>query len=179
MAQSVRNIVGIINQAIEGVFKGSKLYGIATLVEREGRTQPVFDGMPVSYDDSYAMQMYHRLQGATITYRPGYGNTQTTVDTFQVSAIVFNNEKLTKIKTDEIAMILQSVLSVLNINSVRVLPTAFILNSLQVFATEYKGVPYALNEFQSLMQINYQVEITFKGVCFDLCPEDFSGCAVN
>jgi len=176
MAQSVRNIIGLINDAISGVIHGSKLYGIASLVERNGQGQPVVDDQSVSYDDSYAMQLYHRVSGANITYLPGYGNTQTTVNTFQVSAIVFNNENITKIKTDEIAMILQSILSVLNISSVRVLPTAIILNSQQVFATEYKGVPYALDEYKSLMQINYLVEITFKGNCFDLCPGDFSKC---
>jgi len=122
------------------------------------------------------MQIYHRVSGATITYKPGYGNTRTTVDTFQVSAIVFNNENITKIKTDEIAMVIQSLLQVLNIATVQILPTNIILNSQQIFATEYKGVPYALDEYKSLMQINYTVEITFKGNCFDLCPEDFSKC---
>lgn len=176
MAQSIRNIISQVNTALEGVFKGSKLYGIATIVEREGKTQPVVDSMPVGYDDSYAMQMYHRVQGATITYTPGYGDTKTTTNTFQVSAVVFNNERITKIKTDEIAMIMQSVLSGLNIISVQVLPTQIILNSQQIFGTEYRGIPYSLNEYQSLMQMNYTVEIVFKGICFNLCPEDFSNC---
>lgn len=176
MALSVRNIISQINDSLDGIFKGGKTYGMATLVEREGKGRPVVDEMPVSYDDSYAMQMYHRVLGANITYRNGYGNSQTTINTYQVSAVVFNNERLTKIKTDEIATIMQSVLSVLNISSVRILPTAIILNSQQIFATEYKGVPYALNEYQSLMQINYQVEMVFQGNCFDLCPEDFKKC---
>jgi hypothetical protein len=179
MANGIRNIISQVNQAIEGIFKGSKLYGMATLVERNGQSQPSVNEQPVSYDDSYALQMYHRVQGATITYRPGYGDTQTTVNTFQVSAVVFNNEQITKIKTDEIAMIMQSILSTLNITSVRILPTAIILNSQQVFATEYRGVPYALDEYKSLMQINYQVEMTFKGTCFDLCPEDYNQCTTN
>jgi hypothetical protein len=179
MANSVRNTVTLINQALEGIFKGGKFYGLATLVEREGKGQPVVDEKPVSYDDSYAMQMYHRVQGATIVYSPGYGNTRNITDTFTVSAIVFNNEKITKLKTDELAMSLQSVLETINITSVRVLPTQIILNSQQIFATEYKGVPYALNEFQSLMQINYSVELSFRGTCFDLCPEDFQNCETN
>lgn len=178
MAQSIRNIISDINATLEGIFKGSKLYGVATLVEREGKGSPVVNEQPVSYDDSYALQMYHRLLGANITYTPGYGNSKTTINTFQVSAVIFNNEKITKIKTDEIAMIMQSVLSTININSVQILPTQIILNSQQIFATEYRGVPYALNEYQSLMQINYTVEITFKGVCFNLCPEDFSNCKI-
>ena len=179
MALSVRNIINQINKSLEGIFKGSSLYGISTLIEREGKSQPVVDSKPVSYDDSYSMQAYHKLQGAVISYRPGYGNKRTTINTFQVSLVVFNNEQITKIKTDEIAMIIQSVLSALNITSVQILPTAIILNSQQIFSTEYKGVPYTLNEYQSLMQINYQVEITFQGSCFDLCPEDFVGCATN
>ena len=176
MAQSIRNIISQINNTLNGIFKGSKIYGVATLVEREGKSQPVVDSLPVSYDDSYALQMYHRLQGVAISYEPGYGNTKTTTNTFQISAVVFNNEKITKIKTDEIALIIQSVLSGLNIHSVEILPTQIILNSQQIFSTEYRGVNYALNEYQSLMQINYTVEITFKGVCFNLCPEDFSNC---
>ncbi len=180
MAHSVRSIVKRINTSLEGIFKGSKLYGMATLVEREGRGIPVVDEQPVSYDDSYAMQMYHRLTGPiSITYIPGYGDTRNTINTFNVSAFVFNNEKITKIKTDEIAMIIQSVLQVLKITSVRILPTQIILNSQQIFATEYRGVPYALNEYQSLMQINYTVEVTFRGICFDLCPEYFAPCAVT
>jgi hypothetical protein len=176
MAQSIRKIISTINASLEGIFKGGQFYGVATLIEREGKGQPVVDEKPVSYDDSYSMQMYHRLQGGTITYLPGYGNTRNVIDTFQVSAVVFNNEKITNIKTDEIAMIIQSIISTLNITSVRITPTTFILNSQQIFASEYKGVPYALNEYQSLMQINYLVEITFKGNCFDLCPEDFIKC---
>lgn len=176
MAQSIRNIISLINTSLQGVFKGSSLYGVATIIEREGKAQPVVDERPVGFDDSYALQIYHRLNGATITYLPGYGNSTKTVDTFSVSAVVFNNEKITKLKTDEIAMIIQSVLSSITITSVRMLPTAIILNSQQIFGTEYRGVPYSLNEFQSLMQINYLVEVTFAGQCFDLCPEDFQKC---
>jgi len=177
MAQSVRNIISLINGALQGVFTGSTLYGVATIVEREGKSQPVVDERPVGFDDSYALQAYHRVNGATITYQPGYGDTDTTINTFACSVVVFNNSKITKLHTDEVAMIIQSVLAALNISSASVTPTGIILNSQQVFATEYKGVPYALDEYKTLMQMNYTVEITFKGNCFDLCPEDFSQCS--
>lgn len=179
MALSIRNIISSINGSLEGIFKGSKLYGMAVLVEREGKSQPSVNEQSVGFDDAYAMQMYHRVQGGTISYVQGYGNTMNTVNSFQVAAVVFNNEKITKIKTDEIAMIIQAVLSTLNITSVRVLPTGFILNSQQIFATEYRGVPYTLDEYKSLMQINYTVEMTFRGICFNLCPEDFAPCAAT
>jgi len=172
MALSVRNIISGINTTLEGIFKGGKFYGVATTVEREGKAQPVVNEMPVGFDDSYGMQMYHKLGNATVAYTAGYGDTQTTTNTYQVSAIVFNNERITKLKTDELALVIQSALS-LNDNATL---TGFILNSPQVFATEYRGTAYSLNEYQSLMQINYTVEISFNGNCFDLCPEDFNNC---
>lgn len=172
MEHSVRNIISDINTRLEGIFKGAKFYGVATSVEREGRVQPSVNEQPVSFDDSYAMQVYHKLGNMVVSYQQGYGNTMNATNTYAVSAVVFNNEKITKLKSDEIAMIIQSILS-LN-NSVKL--TGIILNSQQVFAQEYRGTVYSLGEYQSLMQLNYTVEISFKGNCFNLCPEDFSNC---
>lgn len=176
MAQSIRNIIKEVNTTLDGVFKGSKFYGVATFVEREGKGLPVVDEQAVSFDDSYSLQAYHRIGNVGIRYAGGYGDSTNTINSFAVSMVVFNNEKITKLKTDETAMIIQSVLAGLNITSVRILPAQIILNSQQIFATEYKGVTYALNEQQSLMQINYTVEVSFKGICLDLCPEDFVKC---
>lgn len=179
MAQSIRNIVEQINGALNTVFKASAIYGVATPSEREGKQQPVINERPVAFDDSYSLQLYHRVNGVTITYRPGFGDGQNTIDTFSMSAIVFNNEKRSGLKSDEIAMILQSILSVVNISSVKILPNNVILNTRQIFESEYRGHEYPLSEYYSLMQINYSVEVTFKSGCFDLCPEDFSQCKNN
>jgi hypothetical protein len=125
------------------------------------------------------MQVYHKINGATITYKPGFGDQLKTVNTFSLSLFVFNNEKRTGLKSDEIAMIIQSVFAAQNILSARILPTAIILNTPLIYATEYRGSDYRLSEYQSLMQMNYSVEVTFKIGCFDLCPEDFSQCKIN
>lgn len=172
MQQSVRNIISDINTSLEGIFKGGKFYGVAVIVDREGKGQPSVDDTAVSFDDVYAMQMYHRLGAVSVTYQQGYGDTMNTTNTYAVQAIVFNNEKITKLKSDEIAMIIQSVLAT---NDSATL-SGIILNSQQVFAQEYRGHTYSLNEYQSLMQINYSIEIAFKGNCFNVCPEDFSNC---
>lgn len=174
MAQSIRNTVCLINDALGQVFKGSKLYGVATSVGKEGKYQPVVDEKPVSYDDSYALQLYHKVNEITVSSSRGFGREIDTVNTFAMSAIVFNNEKKTKLKADEIAMIIQSFIS--NISTAEITPTRIILNSEAIFSTEYRGHSYHLPEYMSLMQFNYSVAITFKGGCFDLCPEDFSHC---
>ncbi len=176
MAQSIRNIVTLLNQALEATFKGGRYYGVAISVEREGKTQPSVNEKSVSFDDDFALTFYHKINGVSISYQKGYGDQNKTINTFSLSAYVFNNEKRSGLKTDEIAMIIQSVFANQNILSVRILPSSVILNTRQIFETEYRGVQYSLSEYMSLLQFNYAVEITFKSGCFDLCPEDFSQC---
>ena len=179
MQLSIRNIIAEINNKLGEYFPGATFYGVATTVESSGKSQPAVGEISVSYDDAYTVQAYYKVNGVNITYKPGYGELQTTVNTFAISAIVFNNEELSKLKPDEVAMIIQAVLAKINILSVRILPTNIILNSRQIFETEYRGVTFPLTEYKSLMQINMNVEVTFKSGCFDLCPEDFSQCKTN
>lgn len=179
MAQSIHNTICQLNGVLSPVFKGGNFYGIAVLTDREGKWQPVAGEIPVSYDDSYALQVYHKINGITITYKPGVGRNDNTINTFAMSAIVFNNEKKTGLRQDEVAMIFQSLIANININSVGITPVSVILNSPAIFASEYRGHDYRLPADMSLMQINYNVDITFKSGCFDLCPEDFSQCKIN
>lgn len=175
MAQSIRNIVTDINTSLAGIFKGAKLYGVATSVEREGKSQPVVNELPVGFDDSYAMQMYHKINDIKIAYTPGYQRQPDVTNTFSMSAFVFNNEKITRLKSDEIAMIMQFYFNSTN----NILPASVILDSQAIFAREYRGTSYALSEYASLFQFNYTVAIAFQRGCFDLCPEDFSQCKTN
>jgi hypothetical protein len=179
MAQSIRNIIAEINTALTGVFKGGIFKGVAILVERDGKSQPVVNEQSVVFDDSYALSGYHRLGDIAITRRSGFGDKEDTVNTFNVSLVVFNNEKITKLATDEIGMIIQSVLALQNISSVRILPARIILNTQSIFTTEYRGHDFPLSEYYTLLQMNYTVEVTFRSGCFDLCPEGFSQCKTS
>jgi len=179
MAQSIRNIITEINAGFAGYLNNAVYYGVAQPVEREGKSQPVVNERPVSFDDSYGIMIYHKLNSVNITRRAGMGRKENTVNTFAVSAIVFNNERKSVLKTDEIAMIMQSAIEQLEITSVKILPVRAILNTQIIFGTEYRGHTYSLPEYASLMQLDYTVEVTFKAGCFDLCPEDFSQCKIN
>lgn len=175
MAQSIHNTVCLINNSLENSFKGAKFYGIATPVGKEGKYQPIVKERSVSFDDSYAMQVYHKVNGLTISYKKGFGRETDTVNTFAMSAIVFNNEKKTKLRSDELAIIIQSLIS--NITTAEsITPTNIILNSEAIFSAEYRGHIYALPEYMSLIQFNYTIALTYKGRCFEICPEDFSHC---
>ena len=179
MAQSIRSTICQINTALRPVFPGSKFYGVAVSTEREKKVQPVSDEMPVSYDDDYSLQAYHKINGIQVTYKPGVGRDDNTINTFAMSMFIFNNDKKTGLKQDEIAMIIQSIISGINISSVSITPISFILNTQAVFAAEYRGHDFRLPESMSLTQMNYNIEVTFKSGCFDLCPEDFSQCKIN
>ena len=61
MAQSIRSTICQINNALSPVFPGSKFYGVAVSTEKEKKVQPVSDEMPVSYDDDYSLQAYHKM----------------------------------------------------------------------------------------------------------------------
>ncbi len=178
MAQSISKVVCAINDALALVFNGAKFYGIAKPLGTDGKYKPSDGELPISFDDDYAMKVYHKVNGGRISYLNGYGRNQDATNTFAMSAIVFNNQAKTKLRDDEIAMIIQSLIS--NINTLEtIIPTDFILNSEVVFSVEYRGHAYALPQNMSLMQFNYTVAIIFKGGCFDLCPEDFSQCKTN
>lgn len=179
MAQSLNDIVCIINTAFEGVFNGCKIYGVSILLYKDGKSQPIVNEMPVSIDDSYPMQIYHRTNSITIVNKDGFGDKLNTINTFVMSLYCFNNQRLTKLRADEIVMILQSVLSNININSVRILPISANLTSQVIYASEYRGNNNRLSEYYNLFQLNYNIEITFKSGCFDLCPEDYSQYKIN
>ena len=179
MAQSIRNIITELNTALKAYFNNAAFYGVASTVTREGLNKPVVGEKNVGFDDSYGLIVYHKLGNIRISRKDGMGRKQDTVNSFSVSLIGFNNERTTKLKADEIAMIIQSVLSLQNITSVLILPSEVILNTQAIFQTEYRGAAYSLPEYASLFQLNYTVEITFKSGCFDLCPEDFSQCKTN
>lgn len=168
---SIAKIICDINSLLSGSIPGGKLYGIASTTEREGKSLPISKEKTVSFDDSYGWQLYHKVNDIKITYSGGYGDKKNIGNLFSCSMFLFNNEKRTGLATHEIALILQSVLQ--TYTSYTVQPTLVILNSRAVFDSEYRGQTYPLNEYQSLMQVNYTVDIRYKSDCLNFCPEDF------
>ena len=74
MAQSIRNIICTLNESLARVFKGAKFYGIATPATRENKTSPVVEEREVSFDDSFALQLYYKLGEISVSNKPGFGD---------------------------------------------------------------------------------------------------------
>lgn len=183
--RSIRDIVQEINKVIEVTFRDAKTYGIARTAVRGEELLPTIDEQYIGIDDTYALQVYHKLSQITMgtrNGRAGYGdNTADPLNTYSMVMVVMSDEQRTKLMADQIALVIQSAIYNISYStdffrSVDVSIRSVILNSEQVYQQEYRSDSYRLSEKQSLMQINYSVEITWKPGCFAVCPEDFINC---
>lgn len=172
----IRDIVKEINCKLEKVFAGGFIaYGVAQNLPRGEDLLPTINEKYVGLDDIHAMSLYHKINSIGITQRAGtYGDDEGfNVNTYQMSMIVFNNQKRTNMNADELALLIQTAFPKRINSEVKNLMTGVILNSQTVYGQEYKSNTYRLGELQSLFQINYQTEVLFRTDCLDLCPEDF------
>lgn len=183
--RSIRELVNALNDSLNATFKEVKSYGIARSVKRGEELLPVIDEQYIGIDDSFSLQVYHKITGITMSVpdtRQGYGrNFGDQVNTYAMQMIVANDSQKTKLMSDQIALVIQSMLYNITFptdffRSVDVSLRSVILNSEQVYQQEYRSDSFRLNEYQSLSQINYSVEIAFKPGCFVVCPEDLIHC---
>lgn len=177
---SIHNIVAQLNTTISGIFPEVKTYGIAQSARRDEEVLPYYNEQYIGIDDTYKMQVYHKLNSMTSTIRPanGYGDSQgVQVNTYGMSMIVFINKILER---DEVVLLIQSnfpeTLTSSFYRSVRLTFNNAILNSANVYQQEYQTDKYRLFGGQYLIQINYSLETVFKKGCFIKCPEDIQKC---
>lgn len=182
--RSIRDIISLINETLGHKFRDIRGYGVATTIRRGEELLPVSNEQYIGLDDSFAIQVYHKILGITMTEstQGGYGrNSNTQINTYSMAMIVASDEKKTKLMPDQVALVIQS--AIYNIpfstdffRSVEVSIRNVVLNSEQTYQQEYRSDSYRLSEYQSLTQINYSVEITWKPGCFVACPEDLIHC---
>lgn len=176
--RSIHDIVTALNAGIRDRFD-AKTYGITIDQVRGNDILPTENEQYIGLDDIYKIQVYHKLNSMTnqLRQRSGYGDSRgDQVNVFNMSMIVFHNEKRTGFKTDQLVLVLQA-------NSPRQVPSEYfksvyityqnvVLNDAVVWRQEYGQSPYKLKSGQRLIQINYTVEATYKDGCFAKCLED-------
>ena len=83
--------------------------------------------------------------------------------------------KSDKVKSDEMYAFIQAVFpespkkETSNFSYIRTSILSAILNTMQVFNGEYKGITYTLKPEQSLINLSYIIESRFKKDCFNCC----------
>lgn len=158
-------------QGIIRVESNGDLQLIPAEVDKEG------EGKYIGLDDSAPVTLYHKANSIQITEKSnsGYGDARAlTVNTYNNSMIVFLDRKTTGLLPDEFISLLQANLAdaieMKPYKSVIVRLQNIILNSQQVFASEYQNFEYKIPPRFSLFAINYQIESTFDRKCFATCP---------
>lgn len=180
---SIHKIVNELNHVVAGIFSGAKTYGIAHPAVRDQELLPAIGEKYIGIDDTYPMQVYHKLNTLTSSLQPirAYGDQRgAQVNLWGMAMIIFNNGKRTNLTSDGIVLLLQSnfpqsILSDYYL-SVNLTFQGANLNDQQVFSQEYRTDKYRLFTNQNLIQVNYTLETVFKKGCFIKCPEDLQKC---
>lgn len=167
-------------------FIGAKLYGVCEQAIKTGTQKEEFpsivdlagDGKYVGVDDTHNLILYHRKNNIQISddSQPGYGdNPAGSINTYGMVMVIYFNRSKLKMEADELAVYLQRHILAeptnKNFHYLSVSINSVILNSQQVFRTEYSNVNYFLKPEHALMAINYTIEGKPNLACFNSCPE--------
>lgn len=179
----IAEIISALNATLKFPI-GSKTYGIAQSVIR--KTDDGSQLLPctvdkngdyqfVGIDNTLPVSLYHKTNSIQIK-RNGKGvgdSIGEVVNTYSNAMIVYLDTKKAGVTPDELLLQIQnSFPDAIRMQPYKNIVITFlnvILNSTQVWASEYQNTEYELLPETSLFAINYQIESTFKKGCFDNC----------
>lgn len=180
----IAEVINIINhQLVCCMPRGSRLYSLAQLMARPQvgtdavQTLPAVvdkygEGTYVGIDDTFPLQLYHRMLTLSVSYPPasGYGDaTADTTNTFGMLMVVYMNLKRVDMTVDEMVLSLQGLLGfskpVRPYKLITVRVTGAQLVGSTVFAQEYQNTGDRIPPGAALFSISYQVEARFTSGC--------------
>lgn len=184
----LNNLIEYINKPFEKFVEGIKLFGLAESVLRViGSVTETIPGIVgndgeikyVGPDDLQSLIIYHKVSALASRESDkikGVGREPGAIqNAYSMAMFIWLDRKKVKLRPDELFLYIQAnmpfkieadpyVQVFTRINSA-------VLNGQQVFDSEFKGVEYKLPAHQTMLQINYTIESTFKAKCFEKCPE--------
>lgn len=182
----VEDIIRTINRELVDLFKsypGVKVYGMSQTMTRKAKkgkdvTIPAVvdkdgEGKWVGVDDTAPMIIYHKtLSPMTSRAVEGYGDLQDITNTYNNGIIVSFDRSKICLTADEVQTHIQARMPGLHMRegfkSIKINVLSVILNSQQVYDTEYKNGE-GIDPKYSMLQISYQIESRFSKACFAKC----------
>lgn len=162
-------IFGIAQSIIRGTSEKSEL--LPALVDLNG------EATYIGVDDASPLTVYHKANSIAVSEKSGsgYGDNRAYKSfTYSNALIVFMDRKVLGMLPEELVLFIQANfpdnIKIDNYKSVNMRMQNIILNSQQVFASEYQNVDYRIPPRFSLFAINYQIESVFDKSCFATCP---------
>lgn len=183
MKAYLSNIVDEINKPLFAGVPRKKLIGIAEPIvvtdKGKARTMPTYidnDGNAfyVGPDDDFDILLYHKCNGITVrSAAVSYGDENFIVNTARMSMIVFGRRDTLRMRSDEAAVYMQSVIPDKATTPVymatNITVTDIVLATQQVFNGEFSGFDFFVKPEQFLFRLNYNIESTFSKACFNTC----------
>lgn len=138
------------------------------------------DNKSCAIDDSYCMQLYHRIQSATLNDTPAFGKVNDMIyETLTCKMVVFakpsiilkNQEELYRMIVAGIpSMIDKASITAYDLDFMKVRPQGANFNATTLFGEEYKGISQRIGLPNGIyFSISYQIESRFKKDCFVEC----------
>jgi hypothetical protein len=170
------SVNGIAYDAMQSDSSGTRIYPVVLPVIA-GHTDISGNTVRVSPDDTYPIQIYHKILNKSYQVKPSSVGSRSNVvsektDVKMVVAGWTNRLCLTQedlealITSDFPDQIDPSLYVPLKLQNLVVTLQSSVLDRAQVYAGEYKGIPYQVKPEQILFAIRYQIESTYKKGCF-------------
>ena len=131
----------------------------------------------VNPDDTYPIQIYHKILNKTYQIKPSsVGNRSNVIsEKTDVKMVVAGWTNLLGLTQEDLEALIASnfpdqidasLYTPLKLQNLVVTLQSSVLDKAQVYAAEYKGISYQVKPEQILFAIRYQIESTYKKGCF-------------
>lgn len=182
----IDQVIDLINNNLDGIHEDEIILGLAQRVYRTSgdsiEYMPGIVGMDgeaiyAGIDDVRSIMIYHKTITGAFSYLPrsGYGDSRENEDSFSLGIIAVWDTRKIKLHSPDVLLLLrgrmpQQITSNTGINRILVTPTSAILNSKQIFESEYTVAEnYLLPLYINFAQLNYTVSIKYDPKCIEKC----------
>lgn len=138
---------------------------------------------PMMFDDSLPMAVYHKVlskvyQVSTSTESFGRKSSKNIKAIAQMQMICLANRQLIKILPDDLeAMFVMnfpsgketSFSTIDAVDLLNVKPVSSDTDFIRIWANEFRGLEFQVNQDRAILSLNYTIESTFKTNCFTTC----------
>lgn len=184
----INTIIDLINVQFDGIIHDQTTLGLVQRVYRLN-SGDVIDFMPgiikddgeaiyAGIDDIQSLTIYHKTNAASLAFsaRGGFGDARQSEDTIACNLIAAWDTRKIKLQAVDMLLLLRSripqgIRGIPEIKDAIITPNGAILNTKQVFDSEYSigSSGYLLPLYINFIQINYTILLRYDQECINKC----------
>lgn len=178
---------GALNKS---ALKPRQLYGLATMIVRKkdnskatellpGIISAIGNDIPITPDDKFAVQVYHRIDGTTFANdtKKGGGDSFLNSESADLIMVVLTNTERTGVTKEVIEPLFRlgmpqslglSLTNTLQLRTCRIRPVSVNFKHAEIFKNEWPQGNYFLNQHLTIFTIRYTIATTYLSKCINL-----------